>query len=254
MAHPENVIEIRNVGKEFPGVRALKGVSFDIIKNTVHCIVGENGAGKSTLIKILTGAYEKSSGEIILNGKPFSPLKVRDAMSSGISVLYQELNVVDELTVEGNLTLGKEKHKFWFPTKSDDLKSAEEILKSFDASIKLKTLVGSLSVAQKQVVEITRALCAECSVLIMDEPTAALSLGETGKLFNIIEQLKKNGVTIIYITHKLSEIFEIGDFVSVFKDGDMVATEPIEGMTGTDLVKMMSHPPCSGDCSTVPAP
>ena len=256
MAHQENAIEIRNVGKEFPGVRALKGVSFDIIKNTVHCIVGENGAGKSTLIKILTGAYEKSSGEITLNGKPFSPLKVRDAMSGGISVLYQELNVVDELTVEGNLTLGKEKHKFWFPTKSDDLKSAEEILKSFDESIKLKTLVGSLSVAQKQVVEITRALCAECSVLIMDEPTAALSLGETGKLFNIIEQLKKNGVTIIYITHKLSEIFEIGDFLSVFKDGDMVATEPIEGMTGTDLVKMMlgkvvaeSYIPSKGDRS-----
>lgn len=239
MTRQENIIEIRNVVKEFPGVRALQDVSFDIQRNTVHCIVGENGAGKSTLIKILTGAYEKSGGEITLNGKPFSPLKVRDAMSSGISVLYQELNVVDELTVEGNLTLGKEKHKFWFPTKADDLARAEEILQSFDASIKLKTLVGSLSVAQKQVIEITKALCADCSVLIMDEPTAALSLGETGKLFKTVEQLKNNGVTIIYITHKLSEIFEIGDFVSVFKDGEMVGTKPIEGMTSTDLVKMM---------------
>ena len=239
MSRPENIIEIRNVGKEFPGVRALKDVSFDIKRNTVHCIVGENGAGKSTLIKILTGAYEKSSGEITLNGKPFSPLKVRDAMSSGISVLYQELNVVDELTVEGNLTLGKEKHQFWFPKKTADLKKAEEILKSFDESIKLKSLVGSLSIAQKQVIEITKALCADCSVLVMDEPTASLSMGETGKLFNIVEQLKKNGVTVIYITHKLSEIFEIGDFVSVFKDGEMVGTKPVGGMTGTDLVKMM---------------
>jgi len=110
----KNIIEIRNVGKEFPGVRALKDVSFDIKRNTVHCIVGENGAGKSTLIKILTGACEKTSGEITLNGNPFSPLKVRDAMFSGISVLYQELNVVDELTVEGNLTLGKEKHNSGF--------------------------------------------------------------------------------------------------------------------------------------------
>ena len=256
MTPQENIIEIRNVAKEFPGVRALNDVSFDIKRNTVHCIVGENGAGKSTLIKILTGAYEKSSGEIALNGKPFSPLKVRDAMSSGISVLYQELNVVDELTVEGNLTLGQEKHKFWFPTKADDLKRAEEILKSFDESIKLKTLVGSLSVAQKQVIEITKALCADCSVLIMDEPTAALSLGETGKLFKTVEQLKKTGVTIIYITHKLSEIFEIGEFVSVFKDGEMVGTKPVDGMTGTDLVKMMlgkvvaeSYIPSKGDRS-----
>ena len=256
MSRPENIIEIRNVGKEFPGVKALKDVSFDIQRNTVHCIVGENGAGKSTLIKILTGAYEKSSGEITLNGKPFSPLKVRDAMSSGISVLYQELNVVDELTVEGNLTLGKEKHRFWFPKKTADLKKTEEILQSFDSSIKLKSLVGSLSIAQKQVIEITKALCADCSVLVMDEPTASLSIGETGKLFNIVEQLKKNGVTVIYITHKLSEIFEIGDFVSVFKDGEMVGTKPVGGMTGTDLVKMMlgkvvaeSYIPTQGDRS-----
>lgn len=239
MTPPDNIIEIRNLGKKFPGVSALKDVCFDIKRNTVHCIVGENGAGKSTLIKILTGAYEKSSGEITLDGNPFVPLKVRDAMSSGISVLYQELNVVDELTVEGNLTLGKEKHQFWFPTKTDDLGQAEEILQSFDASIKLNSLVGSLSVAQKQVVEITKALCADCSVLVMDEPTASLSIGETSKLFKTVEQLKQNGVTIIYITHKLSEIFEIGDFVSVFKDGEMVGTQPIEGMTGTDLVKMM---------------
>ncbi len=239
MTRQENIIEIRNLGKEFPGVKALNNISFDIKRNTVHCIAGENGAGKSTLIKILTGAYEKSSGEITLNGKPFSPQKVRDAMSSGISVLYQELNVVEELTVEGNLTLGKEKHKFWFPKQADDLKQAEEILKSFDESINLKSLVGSLSVAQKQVVEITKALSADCSVLIMDEPTASLSLSETGKLFKTVEQLKKNGVTIIYITHKLSEIFEIGDFVSVFKDGNMVGTQPIDGMSSPDLVKMM---------------
>lgn len=257
MTNQENIIEIRNVGKEFPGVRALNDVSFDIKRNSVHCIVGENGAGKSTFIKILTGAHEKSSGAITLNGKPFLPLKVRDAMSSGISVLYQELNVVDELTVAGNLTLGKEKHRLWFPKKeAGDLKSAETILRSFDESIKLNSLVGSLSVAQKQVVEITRALCADCSVLVMDEPTASLSVGETGKLFKIVEQLKKNGVTIIYITHKLSEIFEIGDFVSVFKDGEMVGTKPIDGLTGTDLVKMMlgkvvaeSYIPTTGDRS-----
>lgn len=258
MLHEEKIIEIRNLGKVFPGVSALKDISFNINRNTVHCIVGENGAGKSTLIKILTGAYEKSSGDIILNGKPFSPKKVRDAMSSGISVLYQELNVVDELTVEGNLTLGKEVHKFWLPKKSGDLQRAEQTLKAFDASINLKSPVGSLSVAQKQVVEITKAICADCSVLVMDEPTAALSLAETQKLFKTVEHLKHNGLTIIYITHKLNEIFEIGDFVTVLKDGEMAGTKAVQEMTATNLVKMMlgkvvaeSYIPSKGDRSEI---
>ena len=114
MASQKNIIEARSVSKQFPGVTALKDVCLDIKRNTVHCIVGENGAGKSTFIKILTGACEKSGGTITLNSKPFAPTKVRDAMLSGISVLYQELNVVNELTVEGNLTLGQENHRFWF--------------------------------------------------------------------------------------------------------------------------------------------
>ncbi len=239
MEHAQPVIRIRNVGKTFPGVVALKNVSFDIKKNSVHCIVGENGAGKSTLIKILTGAHERSSGEIFLDGKPFSPKKVRDAMESGISVLYQELNVVDELTVEGNLTLGQEAHRFWFPKKSGELEKAQNILSRFDPSIRLTDKVESLSVAQKQVIEITKALCTDCSVLVMDEPTASLSLGETEKLFETIDHLKQNGVTIIYISHKLSETFNIGDTVTVLRDGTHVETEPVKGMTRTGLVKKM---------------
>lgn len=234
-----NILEIRNVGKTFPGVVALKDVNFDIKRNSVHCIVGENGAGKSTFIKILTGVIKRSTGDITLNGKPFVPTRVKEAMEDGISVLYQELNVVDELTIGENITLGQEEHRYGFPQESSLLVKAKEILATFDKSISLDALVGSLSVAQKQLVEITKALCSDCSVLVMDEPTAALSLGESKKLFETMARLKANGVTIIFISHKLSEIFEIGDNVSVFRDGCMVGTCSLKGMDRADLVRMM---------------
>src|SRR5512142_636102 len=164
-------IRVRGLDKSFPGVHALANVAFDVRRNTVHCIVGENGAGKSTFIKILTGATARSGGEILLDGKPFEPRSVREAMSHGISVLYQELNVVDDLTVEENLTLGKESSRLGFIRKSPDLGRTTEILAGLDDSIKLSMKVGDLSVAQKQVIEIARAVSAEASVLVMDEPT-----------------------------------------------------------------------------------
>ncbi len=233
------LIEIRGLGKTFPGVLALNNVSFDIKKNTVHCIVGENGAGKSTFIKILTGAMAKSGGEIYFNGESFEPKIVREAMTSGISVLYQELNVVDDLTVSENLILGKEKHRFGFVRRIDSMEKAERILKDFDDTIHLNMRVGDLSVAQKQVIEITKAISADCSVLIMDEPTASLSEEETRRLFTTVERLKTDGITIIYISHKLREIFEIGDYVSVFRDGFLVGTEHVSDITTMDLVRMM---------------
>ncbi len=235
----DNVIEIRDIEKSFPGVKALKGVSFDVKRGSVHCIVGENGAGKSTFIKILTGAQPASKGEIRLNGDPFAPHHVSDAIARGISCLYQELNIVEDLSVEQNLSLGQEKHSFLFPKKADNLDKARSILADFDDTIQLSDRVGNLSVAQKQIVEITRALVTDCSVLVMDEPTAALSLGETSKIMRVIERLRDNGMTIIYISHKLSEIFEIGDTVSVLRDGEMVGTQSLEGMTQPDLVRLM---------------
>ncbi len=235
----DTIIEIRDIKKSFPGVKALKGVSFDVARGSVHCIVGENGAGKSTFIKILTGAQPASSGEIRLNGEPFAPYHVSDAIAQGISCLYQELNIVEDLSVEQNLSLGQEKHKFLFPKRADNLDKARSILANFDESIKLSDKVSNLSVAQKQIVEITRALVTDCSVLVMDEPTAALSLGETTKIMRVIERLRDSGMTIIYISHKLSEIFEIGDSVTVLRDGEMVATQPLKGMTQTDLVRLM---------------
>ena len=242
------VIQVRGLDKSFPGVHALSDVSFEIRRNTVHCIVGENGAGKSTFIKILTGAMPKSSGEILLDCASFEPRSVRDAMSRGISVLYQELNVVNDLTVEENLTLGKEKSRLGFIGKSPDLGRSTEILAGLDDSIRLSMSVGDLSVAQKQVIEIAKAVSADASVLVMDEPTAALSEDEVRRLFAVVRKLKADGMTIIYISHKLAEVFEIGDTVTVFRDGAMVGTRSVGEISRAcrdvpeaclELVKMM---------------
>ena len=228
----ENIIEVRGLEKEFPGVKALKGVDFDIKRGTVHCVVGENGAGKSTFIKILTGAHRRSAGSLNFNGKDFDPRSIREAMEQGISVLYQELNVVDDLTTEENLTLGKEKSRFGFIKKNNDLGKVMEIIKSLDDTIELNMPVDTLSVAQKQVIEIAKALSTDCSVLVMDEPTASLSEDEVRRLFLTVKKLKEQGITIIYISHKLSEIFEIGDYVTVFRDGEMTGTRSVGEIAG----------------------
>jgi ribose transport system ATP-binding protein len=236
----ENVLEIRDLVKEFPSVRAVNNVSFDIKRNTVHCLVGENGAGKSTLIKILTGAYQRTSGTILLNGKEYSAASTKEAKEAGISTLFQELNVVDQLTVEENLTLGMEDTRFGFIRKSDKINKIVSVMNSLEPSIKPGQLVGSLSVAKKQIVEIARAVATESDIIIMDEPTAALSEGEIARLFKIIRALRERNVTVIYISHRLDEIFELGDFVTVMRDGKHIETKPIaEVKDRSELIKMM---------------
>lgn len=228
----ETLISIKELYKQYPGVQALNNVSFDIKRNTVHCIVGENGAGKSTLIKILAGAVQRTKGDITINGKSFNPKSTRDAMKSGMSVLFQELNVIDQLTVEENLTLGMEQHKLGFIKKTDNQKKLKDILSSMDKNITLSQKVSELSVAQKQVVEITKSIATNSDVIIMDEPTAAITEGEIAKLFKVIKNLRKQNVTVIYISHRLTEIFEIGDYVTVMRDGCMIDTRPIYEFAG----------------------
>ena len=224
----DTLLEIRNICKYYPGVTALKGVSFDIRRGTVHCIVGENGAGKSTLIKILTGAERRSEGSILMNGKEFNPHSTRDAMRSGMSVLFQELNVVNQLSVRDNLSLGKEKRRLGFFRKDPAvIDSVYGVLRSLDPSISLSQMVGDLSVAQKQVIEIAKAIASDSNVIIMDEPTASISDEEVNRLFAIIKKLKARNVTVLYISHRLSEIFEIGDYVTVLRDGQMIGTKAI---------------------------
>jgi ABC-type sugar transport system ATPase subunit len=244
----ENLLQIKNLSKHFPGVTALDNVSFDISRNSVHCIVGENGAGKSTLIKILTGAERKSSGQIFFNGREFNPKSTREAMNSGMSVLFQELNVVDQLTVEENLSLGKEKKRIGFIQKDTRvIDRVFEVMHSLDPTISIQHKVADLSVAQKQVIEIAKAIASDSNVIIMDEPTAALSEEEVHRLFSIIAKLKDQNVTVIYISHRLQEIFQIGDYVTVLRDGRMIGTRSIEELTEcrdevescAELIKMM---------------
>jgi len=236
----ENVLEIRDLVKDFPGVRAVDNVSFDIKRNTIHCLVGENGAGKSTLIKILTGAYTRTSGTILLNGQEYDPHNPRDARQKGISTLFQELNVVDQLTVEENLTLGMEDTTFGFLRKTDKINRMVSVMNSIEPSIHPRQRVSTLSMARKQIVEIAKAVASESDIIIMDEPTAAISESEVQRLFEIIQRLREQNVTVIYISHRLDEIFEIGDYVTVLRDGKHIDTKPIaEIKDRSELVKMM---------------
>lgn len=236
----ENVLEIRNLVKVFPGVRAVDDVSFDIKKNTIHCLVGENGAGKSTLIKILTGAQPRTSGTILLNGEKYYAHSPKEAKQKGLSTLFQELNIVDQLTVEDNLTLGMEDTTFGFLRKTDKIKKIVSVLNSLEPSIDPKQLVSTLSVAKKQIVEIAKAVAIEADIIIMDEPTAAISEGEIERLFKIVKGLRENNVTVIYISHRLDEIFELGDTVTVMRDGRHIETKPVsEVKERAELIRMM---------------
>lgn len=236
----DHIFEIRNLTKKFPGVTALDDVSFDIVRGSCHCIVGENGAGKSTLIKILTGAYTKTSGVVNYNGNCFEPSSTREAMLAGIAYLYQELNVVDQLRVEENISLGIEESKFGILKRIDHTSRVFEILNRLDNTINPKSLIEDLSVAKQQVVEIAKSLALDSDVIIMDEPTAALSSEEVTHLFEIINELLKQKITVIYISHRLDEIFTIADYVTVLRDGKVVATKPMKEISSrNELIKMM---------------
>jgi len=259
MEPTENVLEIRDLVKDFPGVRAVDNVSFDIKRNTVHCLVGENGAGKSTLIKILTGVYSRTSGQILLNGEEYEPHNLRDAKQKGMSTLFQELNVVDQLTVEENLTLGMEDTLFGFLRKTDKVNQMVSVMNSIEPSIHPQQKVSTLSVAQKQIVEIAKAVAAESDIIIMDEPTAAISESEIKRLFAIVRGLREKNVTVIYISHRLDEIFELGDYVTVLRDGGHIDTKPVADIGDrSELIKMMigktvfeEYTPPEEDCTDI---
>jgi len=256
MSLTDNVLEIRDLAKDFPSVRAVNNVSFDIKRNTVHCLVGENGAGKSTLIKILTGALIRSGGRILLNGEEYNPRNPKEARQKGISTLFQELNVVDQLTVEENLTLGMEETRFGFLRKTDKVNAMVGVMNSLESSIRPRQLVSSLSVAKKQIVEIAKAVAAESDIIIMDEPTAAISESEIARLFKIVKGLREKNVTVIYISHRLDEIFELGDFVTVMRDGRHIDTLPVSQIKDrSELIRMMigktvfeQYTPKEGEC------
>ncbi len=234
------LFEIQNISKYYPGVKALDDVSFNIQRGSCHCLLGENGAGKSTMIKVLTGAEKRTKGTILYNGTEFEPHSTRDSMAAGVGCLFQELNVVDQLKVIENISLGLEKTKAGVLLKSDIEEKVLQALQKMDPSINPNSYVEDLSVAQKQVIEISKALAMDSDVIIMDEPTASLSESEVRRLFEIIAELKSHGVTIIYISHRLDEIFEIADYMTVLRDGKLVGTKHKDELkTRRELIKMM---------------
>lgn len=224
----ESILRIQNVTKKFPGVVALNQVSFNLKKGTVHALCGENGAGKSTLMHVLAGVFPCDGGEIYLNDKLFLPKNQHHANQSGIAIVYQERSLVDGLSVAENIYAARQPvNRFGFINRSKLHEDARAILKRLEMDIDPRVLVGKLSPAQQQMVEIAKALSINPQILILDEPTATITDRETEALFRLIERLKAEGVGIIYISHRLAEIFRIADEVSILKDGVLVATEKV---------------------------
>ena len=236
----EVVLSLRNISKTFPGVCALDDVSLDFFKGEGHGIVGENGAGKSTLMKILCGVYSLETGEIQIDGKKAHIRNPLDSLKLGQSIIFQELNLIDALSVAENIYLGrlsekKRKAIDWKKINSD----AADLMKQVGYDLDPKTLIRELSVAQKQMVEIAKALSFNARIIIMDEPSATLTTNEVKNLFRIVRSLKENGVTVIYISHKLEEVFEICDRVSVMRDGRLISTKNIEDVTRRSIIEDM---------------
>jgi ribose transport system ATP-binding protein len=244
-AQPANdtILEFKGVSKDFPGVRALDKVDFDLKRGEVHVLVGENGAGKSTLIKILAGVYPPTEGEIYYRGEKVEIRNPKAGLTMGISVIYQELNLVPYISVAKNIFLGREPRRKWLPFLIDYPRLHEDargILASIGAEIDPRVNAVELGVAQSQLVEMAKAFSIKAAILVMDEPTAALTQKEIKQLFRSIEEFKKKGIGIIYISHRLEEIFDVADRVTVLRDGKVMATMPVSEVKNLDeIIRLM---------------
>jgi ribose transport system ATP-binding protein len=253
-AGPSNdrpILEVRGISKSFPGVRALKNVDLRIWPGEVHALMGENGAGKSTLMKILAGAYRPDSGSILLDGNPVQFRTPHEARLAGIGIIYQELTVAPNLTVSGNVFLGSELSRFGFIKDTAEMdQKTQQVLDRLGARFRPNQRAAHLAVAEQQQVEIARALFYKSRVLVMDEPTAALSDRETDRLFEVVRHLRSEGLAIIYISHRMAEVYELADRLSVLRDGEYVgelkraefsADRVIEMMVGRRLEDFYEH-------------
>ncbi|WP_426350433.1 sugar ABC transporter ATP-binding protein [Alloiococcus sp. CFN-8] len=233
------LLNMKNTSKTFPGVNALDGVDYELRYGEVHAILGENGAGKSTLIKVLGGIYTSDGGEIFIDGKPVEIKNVEDAQKSGISIIHQELVLVPHMTVAENIFLGKEPIKGHLVMKNRMYQAAQKLLDDYHIDVSAHALVRNLTIAQQQMVEIVKAISYNSKILVMDEPTSSISDKEVAFLFDTIRSLTKKGVGIIYISHKMSELEEICDRVTVLRDGKYIGTKVVKETTKDELIKMM---------------
>ncbi|MEA4896769.1 MAG: sugar ABC transporter ATP-binding protein [Eubacteriales bacterium] len=235
----DRIVEMKGIEKVFAHAHALKGVDFSVRKGEVHALLGENGAGKSTLIKVLTGVYPKDGGEIWFDGQPVEIASRDDAMRLGIAVIFQEFSLIPTLCVTQNILLGREKRKLGILRKKAMRQEVAELIRRFDFPLNPDDIIEMLSVAQKQMVEILKALSTNARLIIMDEPTASLSAKESEMLYKIIRQLRDRGVAIIYISHRLEEVFALSDRITVLRDGMLVATVDHEDIEPDRIVRMM---------------
>lgn len=240
MNSPLPIISIKNVSKSFPGVQALANVSLEILPGELHAICGENGAGKSTLMKILSGVLAEFEGELLLAGKPQRFRGTRDAEAAGISIIHQELNLVEQLSASANIFLGRE-IRGWLGLRDD--KAMEEVslklLRELECDVHPRTLAGQLRIGDQQLIEIAKALSLQSDILIMDEPTSALTESEVSRLYRVIDRLRKRGVTILYISHKMDEVFKLSDRITVLRDGKHVATVCREQTSPKEITHLM---------------
>ncbi len=236
----ETFLSIRHISRSFPGVQALDDVSFDVERGSIHALVGANGAGKSTLMKILSGALAADRGDILVEGRPYRPANPSEAIKTGVSTIYQELNLLTTRSVAANINLGKEPSRWGLIDQKEEERKAQAVLARLEAShISLKSNVADLKVGEKQILEIAKALIRDCRLLIMDEPTAALNDQESNTLFGIIRDLKASGVTILYVSHRLKEIFQLADTVTILRDGKHIQTLPAAQLNTDSLIGFM---------------
>ena len=233
------LLSMLGIRKSFPGVQALRGVDLDVHAGEVLALLGENGAGKSTLMKVLGGAHRADAGVLEMDGAEVSFGSPQEARAAGIAVIYQEFNLVPELTAAENIFLGQEATRAGFVTRGEEHRRAADLFRRLGVTIDLDTPCSRLTTAQQQLVEIARALARDTRIIVMDEPTAALTAGEVSRLFEIIRDLKSRGIAVIYISHRLDEIFALADRVVVLRDGRNVGARPLEGLSRTELIKMM---------------
>jgi D-xylose transport system ATP-binding protein len=232
---------MRNITKEFPGVKALDGVALELEEGEFHSLVGENGAGKSTLMKVLSGVYPIGtySGDILINGEIQSFSTIRDGEEAGIAIIFQELSLVKELTIAENIFLGREPARFGVIDWNKMYRDASKLLADLNLNINPRTEVGNLGIGQQQLVEIAKALSQEAKILVLDEPTAALTESEVENLFSILRKFKDRGVGMIYISHKLDEVFEMSDRVTILRDGQTVATRDVNELDKESVISLM---------------
>jgi ribose transport system ATP-binding protein len=236
----ETIISINGVGKQFAAVKALDGVSFDVNRGELVAICGENGAGKSTLMKILSGVYTEYEGRIEIDGRPVRFSGTRDAEDAGVSIIHQELNLVEQLTVAANVFLGREPRN-GLGLRHDRLmqQKANELLREIEYHVDSKTIAGSLRVGDQQLVEIAKALSVNARILVMDEPTSALTESEVERLYRVIAKLRQRGTTILYISHKMDEVFHLSDRVVVLRDGQFIAQRDTASLTPSEVTQLM---------------